>query len=173
MPKSAPTPAGAYCKRITPPTESTACPSHATKDDDWAPATENPILSARRRYSGLNTGLVATFLMSIGVAGCASTPLAPTPEMTRAEVAIDQAQKAGAADLDNANLQAAQTRLADAKVAAGKGDAKRSQDLVAESMADAQLADLTAQSIKSAKAAAEVDKNITTLQSESDRRESL
>ncbi len=104
------------------------------------------------------------------LAGCASAPIAPTPDMTRAEVAIAQAQKAGAGDLANESLQAAQMKLGEAKESAAKGDARRSQNLVEESMADAQLADLTAQSRTAAKAATEVDRNITAIRSEADRR---
>ena len=104
------------------------------------------------------------------LAGCASAPIAPTPDMVRAEVAIAQAQKAGAGDLANDSLQAAQARLTEAKVAAAKGEGRLSQNLVEESMADAQLADLTAQSRKASTAATEVDKSITAIRSEADRR---
>ena len=104
------------------------------------------------------------------LAGCASAPIAATPDMVRAEVAIAQAQKAGAGDLANDSLQAAQTRLTEAKTAAAKGEGRLSQNLVEESMADAQLADLTAQSRKASSAATEVDKNITAIRSEADRR---
>ena len=113
---------------------------------------------------------VSGVLLAAGLASCATVPAPPTPEMTRAEVAIDAAQKAGAGDLANDSLQAAQHKLDEAKVAAMKGEARRSQDLVEESMADAQLADLTAQRVKSDKTAAEVDKSINTLRTESDRR---
>ncbi len=125
---------------------------------------------AAARYSSSRRLVVGAALIATGIASCASVPLPPTPDMTRAEAAIDQAQKAGAGDLANDSLQTAQHKLADAKVAAAKGEARRSQDLVEESMADAQLADLTAQRVKSDKAAAEVDKSINTLRNESDRR---
>lgn len=111
-----------------------------------------------------------SILLVCALYSCASAPIAPTPDMTRAEVAIAQAQKAGAGELANENLQDTQRKLDAAKAAASAGEGRRSQDLVEESMADAQLADLTAQSITTRKSATEIDKGIRALQSEANRR---
>lgn len=121
----------------------------------------------RRMVAGLCAQVVASAVL---IASCASTPIAPTPDMVRAEAAIGQAQKAGAGELANDSLQAALTKLSEAKTAAASGDGRRSQNLVDESMADAQLADLTAQSITANKASAEVDKSINAIRTEADRR---
>lgn len=109
-------------------------------------------------------------LALLAVTACATTPVPPSADMVRAEAAIAQAQKAGAGDLANDPLQAAQRKLGEAKTAAAQGDAMRTGNLVDESMADAQLADLTAQSVTSSRAAVEVDKSITASRSEADRR---
>ena len=133
-------------------------------------ARSAPAVFSERTNVIANTRVWSTVVLAAGIAACASTPVAPTPDMTRAEVAIAQAQKAGAGDLANDSLQAAQKKLDEAKSAGAKGEARRSQDLVDEAMADAQLADLTAQHVKSAKAEAEVDKSISAIETEAGRR---
>lgn len=89
--------------------------------------------------------------------------------MTRAESAIEQAQRAGAAELAPQPLQAAERKLNEAKTAVGQRDNAYAGQLVEEAYAEARLADLTAQSEKSAKAAAEVDMSIRTLENETSR----
>jgi hypothetical protein len=108
--------------------------------------------------------LVFPALLAVFV-GCASTPPPPTPLMTRAEVEIEQARKAGAAQSASQSLQAAEAKLAEAKAAAGHDD-RRAAALVDESFADARLADLTAQASTAAKAAAEADRSIHALEVE-------
>jgi hypothetical protein len=89
--------------------------------------------------------------------------------MTRAESAIEQAQRAGAPELAPQSFQAAERKLSEAKTAVGQRDNAYAAQLVEESYAEARLADLTAQSEKSAKAAAEVDTSIRTLENEANR----
>jgi hypothetical protein len=113
--------------------------------------------------------LYGAVLAAAGLTACATVPPSPTPEMTRAESAIEQAERAGAAELAPQPLQAAERKLSEAKTAAGQRDNAYAAQLVEESYADARLADLTAQSEKSAKAAAEVDKSIRTLENETTR----
>jgi len=127
-------------------------------------------LTTRSASRSVRPTIAGAVLLTSAIAACASTPIAPSPDMVRAEVAIAQAQKAGAGDLANDSLQSAQRKIDEAKAAASKGDARRAQYLVDESMSDAQLADLTAQSVKSAKAAAEIDQSIIAIRSEADRR---
>lgn len=110
-----------------------------------------------------------TLLILSGLAACAATPTGPTPEMTRAEGAIEQAQRAGAAEFASEPLASAQRHLADAKAAVGSHDNVRATRLVEEAFADARLADFTAQSVKSGKAADEVDTSIRTLETETNR----
>jgi len=128
----------------------------------WAQAGWSP-----RGYGRL--GLYGATLIASGLAACASMPSSPTPEMTRAESAIEQAQRAGAGDLASEPLEAAQHHLSAAKAAADNHDNVNAARLVDEAYADARLADFTAQSEKSAKAAAEVDTSIRTLETEANR----
>jgi hypothetical protein len=98
--------------------------------------------------------------------GCASTPLAPSTEMTRAQSAIEQADHAGAREYATDSLNSSQQKLAQGQAAAAKGERAQSEQLFEESYADAHLAQISAESAKSAKDAADVDKGIATLQNE-------
>jgi len=89
--------------------------------------------------------------------------------MTRAEGAIEQARRAGAEQLASGPLHEADTQLASAKAAVVAGDNVLAAALVEEAYADAWLADYTAQSVTSAKAAAEVNTSIRTLERETTR----
>ena len=111
----------------------------------------------------------ALFVSVTLLGGCASTPPEPTTEMTRAQAAIEQAQRAGAGEYANDSLAASNKNMALAQVAIAKHDNAEAARLVEESYADAHLAQITAQSAKSAKDAADVDKSIETLRSESTR----
>lgn len=113
--------------------------------------------------------LYGAALIAAGLAACASSPPVATPEMTRAEAAIEQAQRAGAAQYATEPLQSAQRKLSEAKLAVGQHENGRARQLVEESYADARLADFTAQDAKATSAAAEVDKSIRVLQDETTR----
>ena len=103
------------------------------------------------------------------LSGCASTPLAPSTEMTRAQSAIDQAERAGAREYATDSLNAGVQKMRQGQAAAAKGEKSQSEQLFEESYADAHLAQISAQSAKSAKDAADVDRGIATLQSETSR----
>ena len=101
--------------------------------------------------------------------GCASTPLAPSSEMTRAKSAIDQAERAGAREYATDSLNSSVQKMAQGQAVAAKGDRAQSEQLFEESYADAHLAQISAQSAKSAKEAADVDRGIAALQNEASR----
>ena len=101
--------------------------------------------------------------------GCASTPLAPSTEMTKAQSAIDQAERAGAREYATDNLNSSVQKMAQGQAAAAKGERTQSEQLFEEAYADAHLAQVSAQSAKSAKDAADVDRGIATLQNEANR----
>jgi Domain of unknown function (DUF4398) len=100
---------------------------------------------------------------------CATTPPPPTADMTRAKAAIEQAQRAGAREYATEYLNASMKEMDMAEAANAKGNGAQANRLVEESYADAHLAQVTAQSAKSAKAAADVDQSIRTLQHEANR----
>jgi hypothetical protein len=89
--------------------------------------------------------------------------------MTRARSAIDQAQRAGAREYATEYLNDSQQKMDQAEAAIAKGNNAEGTRLVEESYADAHLAQVTAQSAKSAKAANDVDQSILTLQHEANR----
>lgn len=101
--------------------------------------------------------------------GCASVPLAPSNEMTKAQSAIDQADRAGAREYATDTLNSSVQKMAQGQAAAAKGQQVQSEQLFEESYADAHLAQISAQSAKSTKDAADVDKGIATLQTETTR----
>lgn len=125
----------------------------------------SPFAGRRPRFSTL----YAATLVACVISACATVPSGPPPEMTRAEGAIEQAQRDGAAELAAAPFESAQHNLSAAKGALAQRDSRRAAQLVDEAYADARLADITAQSRKSASAAAEVDKSIQTLENETNR----
>ena len=124
----------------------------------------NPMTPASRWRRTFSVVIATTW-----ISACASAPPLPTAEMTRAESAIEQARIAGAPELASATYEEARQRLVDARAAVAKRDNARAAMLVEEAQASARLADITAQRIKSAAAAAEVDKSIQTLQTETRR----
>jgi len=82
--------------------------------------------------------------------GCASAPLAPSTEMTKAKAAIDQADRAGAREYATDTLNSSVQKMAQGQAAAAKGEQVQSEQLFEESYADA-------------------DKGIATLQNEASR----
>ena len=82
--------------------------------------------------------------------GCASATLAPSTEMTKAKAAIDQADRAGAREYATDTLNSSVQKMAQGQAAAAKGEQVQSEQLFEESYADAHLAQISAQSAKSA-----------------------
>jgi Domain of unknown function (DUF4398) len=103
------------------------------------------------------------------LSGCASAPLAPSPEMTKAKSAIDQAERAGARQYATPDLNSSVQKMTLGQAAAAKGERLQSEQLFEESYADAHLAQISAQNAKSAKDAADVDQGIAVLQNEANR----
>jgi hypothetical protein len=121
-----------------------------------------------KRIQAAGTALIGSVVL-LGVGACASAPLAPSNEMTKAQSAIDQADRAGAREYATDSLNASVRKMAEGQAAAAKGEKVQSEQLFQESYADAHLAQVSAQSAKSARDAADVDKGIATLQSEANR----
>jgi hypothetical protein len=122
-----------------------------------------PVIPRNRRP------VYGAMLIAAALGACASAPVAPTPAMTKAEAAIDQARKSGAEQLASDSFRNAESELAAAKSASANHSDRLAADLVDEASADARLADLQSQAVKASKAAAEVDKSIRTLEVESAR----
>jgi hypothetical protein len=119
-----------------------------------------------KRIQAASTALIGLVAL---LSGCAATPLQPSTEMTKAQSAIDQAERAGAREYATDDLNSSAQKMTQGQAAAAKGDRVQSEQLFAESYADAHLAQISAQSAKSAKDAADVDRGIATLQHEASR----
>jgi hypothetical protein len=117
----------------------------------------------------IHAASAALFGAAVILSACATTPPPPSAEMTRAKAAIEQAQRAGAREYSTEYLNASMEKMDMAEAASAKGNNAQATRLVEESYADAHLAQISAQSAKSAKAAADVDKSIVTLQDEASR----
>jgi hypothetical protein len=112
----------------------------------------------------------AAFVGSIALlGGCASTPTGPSTELTSAKAAIDQAERAGAREYATEPLNASVQKMDEGQAATAKGDRPQARRLLEESYADAHLAQISAESAKSSKDAADVDQGIHTLQNEASR----
>lgn len=103
------------------------------------------------------------------LSACATTPPPPSAEMTRAKAEIGQAQRAGAREYSTEYLNESMAKMEQAEAESAKGNNALAARLVEESYADAHLAQISAQSAKSAQVAEDVDKSIRTLQHEENR----
>jgi Domain of unknown function (DUF4398) len=112
---------------------------------------------------------VALYCSAVLLGACATTPPPPTIELARAKAAIEQAQAAGAREYSTEYLNASIKKMEMADAANAKGKSVEATRYVQESYADAHLALVSTQSAKSAKAAADVDQSIQTLQHEANR----
>jgi hypothetical protein len=117
----------------------------------------------------IQAGTVALLGSLILLSACATTPPPPSAEMTRAKAAIEQAQNAGAREFATEYLNASIAKMEKAEAESAKGNNVLASRLVEESYADAHLAQVSAQSAKSARAAEDVDKSIETLKHEENR----
>jgi PBP1b-binding outer membrane lipoprotein LpoB len=103
------------------------------------------------------------------LSGCASTPAAPSADMTRAKAAIEQAERAGAREFANDSLTGSVQKMDMAQQAASRNDKAEAARLVDESYADAHLAQVTAEAAKAQRAAKDVDKGVEALRQEASR----
>lgn len=103
------------------------------------------------------------------LAGCASTPNAPTEALQAAELAIANAEKDRVADYASPELAEARDKLTAARVAVAKKEMARAARLAEQSRADAELASAKTKAAKAQEVNEELDKNADTLQRELDR----
>jgi hypothetical protein len=104
-------------------------------------------------------------------AGCATKQ--PTPEITRAQTLIEEAEKAGARQYAADQLDSARDKLRLANAAQRDGDEDVARARANEAAADAQLAQSRAQSGTAQKAAEEVERSTDVLQREAERTQGI
>jgi hypothetical protein len=95
----------------------------------------------RRRQAGRTVALLATAGSAAALAaGCASTPPAPNPQIQSAQQAIDDAERAQAAEHAAPELSQARSKLSAAKSAVQNEELDSAARLAEEARADAELA---------------------------------
>lgn len=122
-----------------------------------------------RGSGGIVHLLSACILCGVFVAGCASTPKAPTEALQAAELAIAKAEQDRASNYASLELGEAREKLTSARVAVAEKEMLRAARLAEQSRADAELAIAKTQSAKAQEVNAELDKNADTLQRELER----
>jgi hypothetical protein len=108
--------------------------------------------------------------MLLAFVGCASTPM-PTEQLAVAEAAVEQAERAGAAEYAAAGLATAQDKLQRARSGADDRslEAEEVARLAEQAEADAKLAAAQAQAGKMRAAVAETEANLRALEEEAAR----
>lgn len=117
---------------------------------------------ARRRA----TGCAATLALALA-AGCASTP--PTAQITAAQQAIEEAERAQAAEHASAELSQARSKLAAANTAIGGRDMDEALRYAEEAKVDAELATARTAAVKAKAANDEIRASTRVLVEELDR----
>lgn len=103
------------------------------------------------------------------LAGCASSPKAPTEALQAAELAIATAEQARVADYAAPALGEARDKLTAARVAVAEEKMVKAARLAEQSKADAELATAKAQAAKAQEVNEELGNSIDTLQQELQR----
>lgn len=116
-------------------------------------------------------GFLVAAAVGLLCAGCATQQ--PTPEITRAQTLIEQAEKAGAQQYAADQLDSARNNLRLANAAARDGNEDQARMKANEAASDAQLAQSRAQSSTAKKAADEVERSTDVLQREAERTQGL
>ena len=121
-------------------------------------------------FTGLTNIKCATFCAAIALAagGCVTTPI-PNEKIAVAKSSVQSAEQSGAPELAPVEMAAARDKLARAEKAAADHDAQPATQLAEQAIADAQLAEATAQEKHSRKAAMELDASLQALKQESSR----
>jgi len=118
----------------------------------------------KRPTLAVPSALIALLL----TAGCASQPI-PTDRLALAQQAIERAERAGAVELSPVEIRNAREKLSGAQRAAEAREVATTARLAEQAEIDAQLAEATARAEKSARAVAELDDSLRTLQRETQR----
>ena len=116
-------------------------------------------------------GFLVAAAVGLLCAGCATRQ--PTPEITRAQTLIEQAEKAGAQQYAAEQLDSARSNLRLASAAARDGKQEEARAHANEAAADAELAQSRAASGTAEKAANEVQRGTDTLQRETERTQGI
>jgi glycerol-3-phosphate dehydrogenase len=122
-------------------------------------------------HMSARNGFLVTAALGLLCAGCATNQ--PSPEITRAQTLIEQAEKAGARQYAADQLDSARSNLRLATAAQRDGKDVEARNRANEAAADAELAQSRAQSGLAQKSADEVQRSTEVLQRETERTQGL
>ena len=120
----------------------------------------------------INTPLTALAACATAIVlktGCASLQTPATADVADSRAAVDNAARAGAADLAPDEMRSAREKMRMANQALKDRDYKTARDLADQAQADAKLAQSKANSAKATSAADEINENIRVMREELDR----
>jgi hypothetical protein len=104
----------------------------------------------------------------LGLGGCSSGK-APTATLSKAELAVDQANQSEASEYASLELQMAREHLANAKQAMQQENYEQARRLAEKALVNAQLAETKAEAASARQAAEELRKSIESLRREVER----
>jgi hypothetical protein len=111
-----------------------------------------------------------SLVVAILVAGCASSPLAPTEQMAVSRAAVNAASSAGGNEFAPLQFNSALKKMDGAERAMARSDYVHARQLAEQAQVDAQLAVATARSVKAQKAADALLEDSRVLRQEIDRK---
>jgi hypothetical protein len=129
----------------------------------------NRIMHKSHRGQGAQLRMAGVAATLLTLAGCASTPEAPTESLRAAEMAITQAEKARVADYAAPEIGAARQLLTSARDAVADEDMALAWRLAEQSRVNAELAYAKAEAAKAAEVNEEMQKGIDALKQEMQR----
>jgi hypothetical protein len=118
--------------------------------------------------SRLSKAAVALVTIAVGVAACASSPVADE-KIAVAKASVQRAEQSGAPQVAPVELAAARDKLTRAEKANSDHDMPPATALAEQANIDAQVAEASAQQQRARKAAAEFDASMLALRQESQR----
>src|SRR4051812_34921860 len=122
-------------------------------------------------HMSARNGLFVAAAIGLLCAGCAARQ--PSPEITRAQTLIEQAEKSGAQQYAAEQLDSARSKLRLANAAARDGKEDQARERANEAAADAELAQSRAASGAAEKSAKEVQRGTDVLQREAERTQGI
>ncbi len=111
----------------------------------------------------------APLLVLLLTGGCASLP-PPNEQLAQSEVAVRNADEAGARTFAPLDFRRAETKLAKARTAVSESEYETARRLAQQAEVDAELAQAKARATKAQKSVDELRRSIRTLQEEIERK---
>lgn len=121
------------------------------------------------KQAGQSLKMFIAFAVTLALAACMSSPVAPTEQLQSAEQAINQAEQARVADYASPELREAREKLSSAKAAVHKEDMILARRLAEQSKVEADLAMAKAQVVKAQQVNDQIIKGTKSMKQEMQR----